>query len=61
MGFHLDGDLKEKHGQIAHLDGNRSNRAKDNLAFICLPHHSVFDSTTRQHKNYTAHTQTRAT
>jgi len=51
--FHLNGDLTEKHGQIAHLDGNRSNRAEDNLGFICLPHHSVFDSTTRQHKNYT--------
>lgn len=51
--FHLNGDLTEKHGQIAHLDGNRSNRAEDNLGFICLPHHSVFDSTTLQHKNYT--------
>jgi len=53
--FHLNGDLMEKHGQVAHLDGNRSNGAEDNLAFICLPHHSVFDSTTRQHKNYTIH------
>lgn len=53
--FHLNGDLGEKHGQVAHLDGNRSNAAEDNLAFICLPHHSVFDSTTRQHKNYTIH------
>jgi len=51
--FHLNGDLTEKHGQIAHLDGNRSNHAEANLGFICLPHHSVFDSTTRQHKNYT--------
>ncbi len=51
--FHLNGDLTEKHGQIAHLDGNPSNGAENNLGFICLPHHSVFDSTTRQHKNYT--------
>ena len=53
--FHLHGDLQEKHGQIAHLDGDRSNGAEDNLAFICLPHHSLFDSTTSQHKNYTVH------
>jgi hypothetical protein len=53
--FHLDGDLKEKPGQVAHLDRNRANGAEDNLAFICLPHHSIFDSTTRQHKNYTIH------
>jgi hypothetical protein len=51
--FHLDSDLKEKIGQIAHLDGTPSNAAEDNLAFMCLPHHSLFDSTTSQHKNYT--------
>jgi hypothetical protein len=51
--FHLDGDLKEKIGQIAHLDSNRGNATEDNLAFMCLPHHSLFDSTTSQHKNYT--------
>ena len=51
--FKLNGDLTEKHGQIAHLDGNRSNAAEDNLAFMCLAHHSVFDSKTKQHKNYT--------
>lgn len=51
--FHLDGDLTEKLGQIAHLDGDRSNSAEDNLAFMCLAHHSLFDSTTSQHKNYT--------
>jgi hypothetical protein len=51
--FYLNGDLAEKLGQIAHLDSNRSNAAEDNLAFMCLPHHSLFDSTTSQHKNYT--------
>lgn len=51
--FYLTDDLTEKHGQIAHLDGNPANFAEDNLAFLCLPHHSVFDSTTSQHKNYT--------
>lgn len=51
--YHLNGDLAEKRGQIAHIDGDRSNRAEDNLAWICLDHHSVYDSTTKQHKNYT--------
>jgi hypothetical protein len=51
--FYLNGDLAEKLGQIAHLDSNRSNAAEDNLSFMCLSHHSLFDSTTSQHKNYT--------
>jgi hypothetical protein len=51
--FYLDGDLEEKHGQVAHLDKDRSNSKIDNLAFLCLPHHSIFDSTNSQHKNYT--------
>lgn len=49
----LNSDLTEKLGQIAHLDGDRTNAAEDNLAFMCLSHHSLFDSTTSQHKNYT--------
>jgi hypothetical protein len=51
--FQLVGDLSEKHGQIAHLDGNPANVAEDNLAWLCLEHHSTYDSTTSQHKNYT--------
>jgi hypothetical protein len=51
--FYLNGDLTEKRGQIAHLDRNRNNPAEDNLAFMCLDHHSLFDSKTSQHKNYT--------
>jgi hypothetical protein len=51
--FGLDRDVTEKRGQIAHLDGNRSNNAESNLAWMCLDHHSLFDSTTKQHKNYT--------
>jgi hypothetical protein len=53
--FHLNGDLTEKHGQIAHLDKDRTNRAENNLAWICLDHHSLYDSKTKQHKNYTIH------
>ena len=51
--FHLHGDLTPKLGQIAHLDGDRTNSAEDNLAWLCMPHHSEYDSTTSQHKNYT--------
>jgi hypothetical protein len=51
--FGLKGDETEKLGQIAHLDGNRSNNSESNLAWMCLDHHSLFDSTTKQHKNYT--------
>lgn len=51
--FHLRGDLTEQLGQIAHLDEDPSNFAEDNLGFMCLIHHSVFDSKTSQHKNYT--------
>ena len=51
--FQLIGDLSEKHGQIAHLDGDPANVTEDNLAWLCLEHHSTYDSTTSQHKNYT--------
>jgi len=51
--FHLSGDLTEKHGQIAHLDKDPSNWDEDNLAWMCLVHHTLFDSKTSQHKNYT--------
>jgi hypothetical protein len=51
--FHLDGDLTEKVGQIAHLDQDPSNGLEDNLAWMCMPHHSQYDSKTSQHKNYT--------
>jgi AAA domain len=44
--------LEEKIGQIAHLDGDRTNAKSENLAWICLAHHSLFDSKTSQHKNY---------
>lgn len=51
--YFLSGDLKEKLGQIAHIDRDRSNSSEPNLAFLCLEHHSKYDSKTSQHKNYT--------
>ena len=51
--FQLKGVLEEKIGQLAHVDRDRSNSAEENLVFLCMEHHSLYDSTTRQHKNYT--------
>jgi hypothetical protein len=51
--FHLSGDLSEREGQIAHLDHDPSNSGEENLVFLCLSHHSLYDSRTSQHKNYT--------
>ncbi|MDE0164334.1 MAG: hypothetical protein OXL36_04465 [Bryobacterales bacterium] len=51
--FHLSGTLKVKMGQIAHVDKNRLNDAEDNLVFLCMDHHTLYDSTTSQHKNFT--------
>lgn len=51
--FGLEGDLGEKEGQIAHLDGDPSNNALDNLAFLCFKHHNRYDSQTSQSKGLT--------
>ena len=50
---HVDGDWSAKLGQIAHLDQDPSNNTVGNLAFLCLQHHSTYDSKTSQHKNFT--------
>jgi hypothetical protein len=51
--FYYDKDTSRKNGQIAHLDRRRSNNHEDNLAWLCLNHHSEYDSRTSQHKNFT--------
>lgn len=51
--YGLNFDDSEKAGQIAHLDGNASNNAIQNLAFLCLEHHDKFDGSTSQSKGYT--------
>ena len=53
MCFRLRRDLSEKLGQIAHLDHDPANGCEDNLAYLCMDHHSLYDSRTSQHKNYT--------
>jgi hypothetical protein len=52
--YGIKGDFTEKIGQIAHIDKNRSNDSLDNLAWLCFEHHSLYDSSTSQHKNYQA-------
>jgi RNA polymerase sigma factor (sigma-70 family) len=54
MCFHLRNDLGEKLGQIAHLDHDPGNGCEENLAYLCMDHHSMYDSRTSQHKNYTS-------
>lgn len=51
--FGINNDLNVKIGQIAHLDRDNTNYKFENLAFLCLDHHSQYDSKTSQHKNYT--------
>jgi len=51
--YGLDRDVQIKQGQIAHLDGKPSNNELDNLAFLCLSHHDIFDSKTSQSKGLT--------
>lgn len=51
--FALDGDSRQKQGQIAHLDKNSDNNDLTNLQFLCLPHHDQYDSTTSQSKGFT--------
>jgi hypothetical protein len=51
--FGLHGDATEKGGQLAHLDRDPSNRAFDNLAWLCLDHHNSYDSKAQQAKGYT--------
>jgi len=40
-------------GQIAHLDHDRSNNKEDNLVYLCLRHHNMYDSKTSQSKGFT--------
>lgn len=48
--FALYGDVDLKQGQIAHLDHDNNNNELDNLAFLCLRDHDLYDSTPRQSK-----------
>ncbi len=49
--FGLNNLDKETEGQIAHIDQDPSNSNEENLMFLCLRHHTLFDSKTSQHIN----------
>lgn len=51
--FGLNGDVGIKTGQIAHIDKNKNNDSENNLLFLCLFHHDMYDSITSQSKNFT--------
>lgn len=44
--YFFDGIETVVDGQIAHLDQNNQNSDCDNLAFLCLRHHNIYDSRT---------------
>lgn len=48
--FGLNRDETIKRGQLAHVDGDSSNNAPENLAYLCFDHHDEFDSRTSQSK-----------
>jgi hypothetical protein len=48
--YHLRNDDTQKEGQIAHVDGDNSNAALSNLAWLCAEHHDALDSSRSQLK-----------
>jgi hypothetical protein len=50
--YGLNNDDGEKRGQLAHIDRNGENIEENNAAFLCLEHHELYDSTSRQAKGY---------
>lgn len=52
--FGLRGDVREKEGQLAHVDRDPSNSSADNLCFLCLLHHNAYDTRRSQSKDLTA-------
>jgi hypothetical protein len=51
--YGLDGNLRRRRGQIAHIDHDRTNSTEDNLGYLCFDHHDEYDSTTSQSKGIT--------
>lgn len=51
--FGLHRDRGDKTGQIAHLDRDATNPSFENLVFLCLEHHDLFDTRTSQSKGLT--------
>jgi hypothetical protein len=53
--YFLNENHGERKGQIAHLNKNPADSRYENLVWLCLEHHDVFDGQTSQSKNYTEH------
>lgn len=52
--FCLESDASVKtDGQIAHVDHNPANNVPDNLAYLCLRHHDLYDTIRSQSKGLT--------
>jgi hypothetical protein len=52
MCFYLRGIREPAEGQIAHLDGDRTNADIDNLVFLCLACHTRYDTTSNRVQGY---------
>ena len=53
--FCLESDSGVKtDGQIAHIDRNPANRSVDNLVYLCLRHHDLYDTIRSQSRGITA-------
>ncbi len=51
--LYIDAVHGERRGQIAHLNQNPADAGFDNLVWLCLEHHDLYDSRHSQTKGYT--------
>ena len=52
FGLSLEKGTKSQ-GQVAHVDRDPANAVFDNLCWLCLPHHDLYDSKPSQSKRFT--------
>lgn len=52
MCYGLYKEVGVRNGQIAHLDRDPSNSARENLVFLCFECHDLFDSKTSQGREF---------
>lgn len=50
--FGIKRSLEVKEGQLAHLDRDRTNPDADNLAFLCLDCHALYDKKSNRVQGY---------
>ena len=51
--YYIDGIKTERMGQLAHLGQDASLIAFDDLVWLCLEHHALYDTKSRQIKGFT--------